>query len=77
VLVLTRGDLAHPPARSILDAGLPLEGWADLKEAMIHRFVVLVKRDFNRAEALVDAVEQGQVTLFSSPAMSSRAVVVE
>jgi hypothetical protein len=61
VLLMRRGDLAHPAAFGGLDPRLPLEGGVDPEEAIIFRALVLAKQHLEDAEAFVDRLEERAV----------------
>ena len=67
VPVLVRGDLPHPPPGGVRDARLRLERRADLEEAVVDGPPVLVERHLQRAEALLDRVEQLEVARLGVP----------
>jgi hypothetical protein len=64
VVFMQRHHLTDAPAHGIRNPRLPLETGIDGKETVIHRLIVLIEQDFNRAESLIDGLEQGSVFFF-------------
>ena len=68
VLVLVRCNLPHRTAHAALDADHSRERRTDLNEAVIGRAIVWTKCNINRAETLLDGIENREVAVSNGSA---------